>query len=84
MTKHLTILLFIGLAWGQNPCDNKEYTALLKKGYENLNDNEFDLYIDLHEKCKKYEKSKTKKRVTDTSSDDIVEHTKRLRSKHTS
>ena len=34
MTKHLTLLLFIGLAWGQNPCENEQYVKLLKKGYE--------------------------------------------------
>lgn len=60
MTKHLTLLLFIGLAWGQNPCDNKQYIALAKKGYQNLNDDEFDIYMDLHEKCKKYKKSQKK------------------------
>ena len=81
MTKHLTLLLFIGLAWGQNPCENEQYVKLLKKGYENLNDKEFDLYIDLHAECKKYEKNKTKKIVPNTSDDDIVEHTKKLRSK---
>ena len=81
MIKHLILLLFIGLTWGQNPCENEQYVKLLKKGYENLNDKEFDLYIDLHAECKKYEKNKTKKIVPNTSDDDIVEHTKKLRSK---
>ena len=64
MTKHFTLLLFIGLAFGQNPCDNKQYIALGKKGYQNLNDDEFDIYMDLHEKCKNFKSGKVKKKST--------------------
>tara|TARA_X000000950_G_C13852336_1_gene635049 strand:+ start:1378 stop:1611 length:234 start_codon:yes stop_codon:yes gene_type:complete len=52
MTKHLTLLLFIGLAWGQNPCEDPKYIALKEKGVDNLNDEEFNYFINILGNCK--------------------------------
>ncbi len=52
MTKYLSLLLFIGLVWGQNPCDDPKYIALKEKGVDNMNDEEFDYFINILPNCK--------------------------------
>ena len=48
MSRHLILIIFIGLAWGQDPCDDKLLNELEMKiksnGLEALNDREWSYY----------------------------------------
>ena len=64
MTKHLTLLLFIGLAWGQSPCDDKLFKELDMKiknqGLDALSEREWKYYQLKSDECKNEKKvSKT-------------------------
>ena len=52
LIKIITLLLFIGLVWGQNPCEDPKYIALKEKGVDNMNDEEFDYFINILPNCK--------------------------------
>ena len=57
MSRHLTLIIFIGLAWGQDPCDDKLLNELEMKiksnGLEALNDREWSYYKIKSEECSK-------------------------------
>ena len=64
VTKHLTLLLFIGLAWGQSPCDDKLFKELDMKiknqGLDALSEREWTYYQLKSDECKNEKKvSKT-------------------------
>ena len=64
MTKHLTLLLFIGLALGQSPCDDKLFKELDMKiknqGLDALSEREWTYYQLKSDECKNEKKvSKT-------------------------
>ena len=56
MTKHLTLLLFIGLAWGQNPCDDKRFLSLGNKSLDDMSQREYEYYMMMQEKCQSFDK----------------------------
>ena len=57
MSRHLILIIFIGLAWGQDPCDDKLLNELEMKiksnGLEALNDREWSYYKIKSEECSK-------------------------------
>ena len=64
VTKHLPLLLFIGLAWGQSPCDDKLFKELDMKiknqGLDALSEREWTYYQLKSDECKNEKKvSKT-------------------------
>ena len=57
MINRITLLLFIGLAWGQsNPCDDPRYLKLKKEYWPNKGNEmpikDVDYFLKIHEKCK--------------------------------
>ena len=71
MTKHLTLLLFIGLAWGQNPCEDERYLELKTKTLDEMSDREYQYFLTYDEECSQYQKSPTivERAVNDATAD---------------
>ena len=52
MIRHFTLLLFIGLAWGQtNPCDDERYLELKKKLLDDMSDREYEYFKQKDKEC---------------------------------
>ena len=48
MIRYFTLLLFIGLTWGQdNPCEDPRYLELKNKSVDDMSDDDFDYFIDM-------------------------------------
>jgi len=46
MIRYISLLLFIGLVWGQNPCEDERYLKIKNKSLDDMSDREFDYFID--------------------------------------
>ena len=55
MTKHLTLLLCIGLAWGQNPCEDERYLELKTKTLDEMSEREYSYFLEYDSKCQDYQ-----------------------------
>ena len=57
MIRYTVLIIFIGIAWGQNPCDdkllNKLEMKIKSKGLESLNEREWSYYQMKSEECSK-------------------------------
>ena len=81
MYRFLSLLLFIGLAWGQNRCEDPKYISLKNKGVDNLTDGEFDYYFEIFAECKSYDKSKIKSNPSEKHID-IKAHNREMMKKY--
>ena len=60
MIRHFTLLLFIGLAWGQtNPCDDERYLELKKKLLDDMSDREYEYFKQKDKECSEFTKNKS-------------------------
>ena len=82
MTKHLTLLLLIGLAWGQsfkksnkdktniplnNPCEDKRFLKIKNKSLDDMSEREYQYFLKIDEECNEYQgNSKNNKRFMDS------------------
>jgi len=58
MVRYISLLLFIGLAWGQttNPCEDERYLQIKGKSLDKMSDREYAYFIKMDEECKDYAK----------------------------
>jgi len=76
LTKHLTLLLLIGFAWGQNPCEDNKYQELLN--IYNFNDSSWDkvsisdkrYFAKINVECAKAKKIKKTEQISTSPCDD--------------
>ena len=54
MTRIFTTLLFIGLAWGQNPCEDERYLRIKEKPLDNMSEREWEYFILKEKQCGDY------------------------------
>jgi len=59
MIRYISLLLFIGLAWGQNPCEDERYLELMTKSLDAMSDREYQYFLNYDVKCSEYQKSQT-------------------------
>ncbi|SVE01961.1 uncharacterized protein METZ01_LOCUS454815, partial [marine metagenome] len=55
MHRYLSLLLFIGLAWGQNPCEDERYIKIKGKSLDDMSDREYSYFLKMEEKCESYQ-----------------------------
>ena len=56
MNRYISLLLFIGLAWGQtkNPCEDERYLKIKVKSLDEMSDREYAYFLKFDEKCTDY------------------------------
>ena len=60
MVRYISLLLLIGLAWGQsdNPCEDERYLKLKKKSLEEMTDREYDYFKIKDSECSENKRHK--------------------------
>jgi hypothetical protein len=59
MVRYISLLLFIGLAWGQNPCEDLRYKDIKKKSLDEMSDREYEYFMMKEKGCMSYNSSNT-------------------------
>ena len=54
MHRYIILLLFIGLAWGQNPCEDPRYLDIKKKSFDEMSDREYEYFMMKEKGCMSY------------------------------
>jgi len=54
MVRYISLLLFIGLSWGQNPCEDPRYLDIKKKSLDEMSDREYEYFMMKEKGCMSY------------------------------
>ena len=54
MCRYISLLLFIGLTWGQNPCEDPRYLDIKKKSLDEMSDREYEYFMMKEKECMSY------------------------------
>jgi len=57
MVRYITLLLLIGLAWGQNPCDDERFLKIKEKSLDDMTDREYQYFINKEKECVEHNKN---------------------------
>ncbi len=60
MVRYISLLLFIGLAWGQSPCEDPRYLEIKKKSLDEMSQREYAYFIMKEKECNDYKPQKLK------------------------
>ena len=54
MSRYISLILFLGLSWGQNPCEDPRYLDIKKKSLDEMSDREYEYFMMKEKECISY------------------------------